>query len=278
MQFVVHTLRFTLEARDPIHFPEGKAGNVLRGALGHALDEDIFRPTRCEGPSGLSNPPRPFVLRVRALDGRTFGSGQQFPVVMNLFEADASSAGRIAAAVGEIAEQGIGPGRGRAQLIATDAKATTIELSETNTGAVHAAGILFLTPTEIKGRDGQLVSEPEFGVLMSRIRDRISTLRTLYGPGPLEIDFRAFAQRASSVRMTSSSLRHVAIERTSSRTGQRHPLGGFTGDAAYEGDLTEFLPYLRAASLTGVGRQTVWGKGEIACHSWNGSHLAEASV
>jgi len=31
----------------------------------------------------------------------------------------------------------------------------------------------------------------------------------------------------------------------------------------YEGDLTEFVPYLRAARWTGVGRQTAWGKGAI---------------
>jgi hypothetical protein len=53
------------------------------------------------------------------------------------------------------------------------------------------------------------------------------------------------------------------IERRSSRTGQVHPIGGFVGEAEYEGDLAEFVPYLHAARWTGVGRQTVWGKGEI---------------
>jgi len=42
-----------------------------------------------------------------------------------------------------------------------------------------------------------------------------------------------------------------------------HSLGGFTGEAEYEGDLAEFLPWLRAARWVGVGRQTVWGKGEL---------------
>jgi hypothetical protein len=42
-----------------------------------------------------------------------------------------------------------------------------------------------------------------------------------------------------------------------------HPLGGFTGSAEYEGDLAEFLPWLRAARWVGVGRQTVWGKGDV---------------
>jgi len=119
--------------------------------------------------------------------------------------------------------------------------------------------VRFVTPTELKGAS----SEPEFGVLASRIRDRISTLRELYGDGPLEIDFKAFGERAAQVRMTRCEFQHVAAERRSSRTGQTHSLGGFTGEADYEGDLTEFVPYLEAARWTGVGRQTIWGKGEI---------------
>ena len=47
-------------------------------------------------------------------------------------------------------------------------------------------------------------------------------------------------------------------------TGQHHPLEGFTGEAEYSGSLDDFLPYLRAAQWTGVGRQTVWGKGELS--------------
>ena len=47
-------------------------------------------------------------------------------------------------------------------------------------------------------------------------------------------------------------------------TGQRHALGGFTGFAEYAGELAEFVPYLEIGRWTGVGRQTVWGKGEIA--------------
>ncbi len=53
------------------------------------------------------------------------------------------------------------------------------------------------------------------------------------------------------------------MQRRSSRTGQTHSIGGFIGEAEYEGDLREFVPFLRAAKWTGVGRQTVWGKGEI---------------
>jgi hypothetical protein len=64
--------------------------------------------------------------------------------------------------------------------------------------------------------------------------------------------------------MTRCEIRDVDAMRRSSRTGQVHPIGGFVGEAEYEGELGEFVPYLKVAKWTGVGRQTVWGKGEIA--------------
>jgi CRISPR/Cas system endoribonuclease Cas6 (RAMP superfamily) len=70
-------------------------------------------------------------------------------------------------------------------------------------------------------------------------------------------------ERAACVEMPRCELRWEHVARRSSRTGQSHPLGGFLGEAEYAGDLAEFLPYLIAAKWIGVGRQTVWGKGEI---------------
>jgi hypothetical protein len=71
-------------------------------------------------------------------------------------------------------------------------------------------------------------------------------------------------ERADRVRMTRCDVKQVAVARTSAQTGQSHSLGGFVGSAEYEGELAEFAPYLKAAQWTGVGRQTVWGKGECA--------------
>jgi CRISPR-associated endoribonuclease Cas6 len=85
----------------------------------------------------------------------------------------------------------------------------------------------------------------------------------MYGAGALPIDFFALGNRAAEVKLTSCDISLVKAERHSSRTGQTHSLGGFIGTAEYEGELAEFLPYLKAARWTGVGRQTVWGKGEI---------------
>ena len=125
----------------------------------------------------------------------------------------------------------------------------------------HADGV------EIRRSESDL---PDFPILAARIRDRLSTLADLYGDGPLTIDFREFGRRAQGVAVVRQQLRFWRAERRSTRTGQTHSIGGFTGEVEYEGDLTEFVPYLHAASWTGVGRQTVWGKGEIAIRNLGG--------
>ncbi|MBI3210852.1 MAG: CRISPR system precrRNA processing endoribonuclease RAMP protein Cas6 [Candidatus Solibacter usitatus] len=273
MRFEVHCLRFVLEARESLFFPPGKAANVLRGAFGWALHHadpasapSVFSPKLSAGPSGLNDAPRPFVFRASHLDGKQFAPGASFYFGVNLFETGVNLVPRFAVTFAQLAAEGIGPGRARCSTVSMDQTSHSIELNDENPG-VSSVLVRFVTPTELKGHDGTLLREPEFGVLLARIRDRISTLRQLYGGGPLDLDFRAFGERASKVRTVRSDLRNVQVERISSRTGQRHSIGGFVGEVEYEGDAGEFLPYLRTASFTGAGRQTVWGKGEIALHS-----------
>ncbi len=237
----------------------------MRGAFGLALeriDPRLFTPRSDSGPSGLADPPRPFVFRARHLDGVTARPGESFHFDLHVFTPDPHAHQAIAEAFEEAACAGFGPGRGRAAMRSPAAERIAIELDDPSAAASRLR-VDFLSPAELK-HEGRIVERPEFGVLFARIRDRIATLRALYGGAPLAIDFAAAGARAAAVRMTACELRHAAIERRSSRTGQTHPLGGFTGWAEYEGALGEFLPYLEAARWTGVGRQAVWGKGEIA--------------
>ncbi|MBI1895665.1 MAG: CRISPR system precrRNA processing endoribonuclease RAMP protein Cas6 [Acidobacteria bacterium] len=298
MFFELYPLRFVFRARDSVHFPAGKPGNVLRGAFGTTLRRlacppecpgaatctradtcayaRVFEP-RGAGPSGLADPPRAFVFRAAHLGGCTIEPGREFSCDVHLFDLRESVLAAFVLAFAELARGGLGPRRGRAELLGVwsrDRRLSAgsslarspepLRLDLCPRGEAPRRIILrFLTPTELKA-GGRLVERPDFEVLFSRVRDRISTLRALYGPGPLAIDFQAAAERARRIRLTRCDIAHVSLERRSSRTGQVHPLGGFTGEAEYEGDLAEFLPYLRAGQFTGVGRQTVWGKGQIS--------------
>ena len=308
MTFEFYRFRFYFRSAGTLHFPVYKSGNIVRGAFG-----DIFRKLVCipschdaktcdiradcpyahvfepqaargEGPSGLVDWPRPFVFRAAHLDGRTLSRDELFHFDVHNFDVRDPALPYFVLAFAQLAREGLGPGRGRAELTSVDQldlnearvaqvfdgeqfrmreldSPNVVDLSETPE-RVRRVRVRCVTPTELKsGR--QVADRPEFGILLGRLRDRISNLRALYGAGPLEIDFREMGERAAAVRMTRSDLQRTEADRLSSRTGQRHPLGGFVGEAEYEGELGEFLPYLRLGKWVGVGRQTVWGKGEF---------------
>ena len=223
----------------------------------------MFEPSAIWGPSGLVDWPRPFVFRAMHLDGVTFHPGAEFHFDVNLFDTEASVVTYLIRTFAQLALEGLGPGRRKVELVSVQQPASPLELSlAREKEPVNRLCVRFITPTELKSSQ-QIVTRPEFCILAARIRDRISTLRELYGPGPLDINSQAFGERARRVQMTRCELRRLDVKRRSSRTGQVHPIGGFVGEAEYEGDLAEFAPYLNAAKWTGVGRQTVWGKGEI---------------
>ncbi len=222
--------------------------NFLRGGFGKALRESDreayerwFAPRASEGPSGLRDSPRAFVIRVAE---QRVEAGGEFSFGLNLF--DPEGADRVVRAFERFVRVESVEGR------------QILRLSLESARRASRVRVSFLTPTELKGAD-----RPEFGALFARLRDRISTLRELYQEGPLEIDFKAIAARAAQIKMTRCEIQRVESERVSRSTGARHSLGGFVGFAEYEGELGEFLPYLEIGRYTGVGRQTVWGKGEI---------------
>jgi len=258
--FFVNRLRLSFRVLDPVQFPAGKAANSLRGALGTTAPE--WFAIRVEsGPSGLRNRPRPFVLRAAHLDGHTIAPGESFHFEVNLFDRRDAVAATLTDAFATIVRQGIGLGRGRAELVASASYPLELELAS-KPFPITNISVRFVTPTELKDKN-TLASQPDFGILFTRVRDRISALSVLYGAGPLDLDFKGLGERAAQVRMTRCDTREIELHRRSSRTGQVHPIGGFVGEAEYEGDLAEFVPFLEAAQFTGVGRQTVWGKGQI---------------
>lgn len=284
--FEFYRFRFHFRALAPVHFPAGKSANVVRGAFGTVLRDSVtpadynrlFEPGAALGkaPSGLADWPRPFVFRVSHLDGLTIAAGGSFYLDVHIFELRLPVLPHFRAAFHQLAIRGLGPGRGRTELerveqldLAGEAREvpgdpgepSSVSL-ETDSEIRNHVAIRFLTPTELKS-DGERVERPVFPILFARLRDRIGTLRSLYGAGPLPIDFFALGLRAGSVRLTRCNLVRESVSRKSGRTGQVHPLGGFTGEAEYEGELSEFLPWLRAARWVGVGRQTVWGKGDL---------------
>jgi CRISPR-associated endoribonuclease Cas6 len=250
--------RFHFRALESVFFPPGKAGNVLRGALGSSLS-NLSAP-RAGRPSGLAEPPRPFVFRAAHLNGKCIAVGETFHLDLHVFDLHAAWVETFVQVFSTWATTGLGPRRGRVELLGTPSAApVAVDLSPA--GSASRCSVAFRTPTELKGCNSK--DDMPFAILFARIRDRISTLRALYGEGPFPIDFQAMAARAATVRTLRCDLEYRDVIRRSSRTGDVHSIGGVEGSADYEGDLTEFVPWLKAAWYTGVGRHTVWGNGVI---------------
>ncbi len=127
-------------------------------------------------------------------------------------------------------------------------------------GAVQLLTIRFLTPTFLRA-DGEVIHRPEFHHVFKRLRDRINALSTFFGDGSLDVDFPELGRQAQKVRTISCDVKWLERFRTSSKTRQRHELSGFVGDATFEGELKEFLPWLVLGELAHVGRHTAWGNG-----------------
>lgn len=307
----LYRLRFHFRCAERIYYPRGKASNVIRGALGTILREiacvphcagakqcdirpqcaysKIFEPAGWEGgPSGLQDPPRPFVLRAAHLDGVTVEAGQAFTFDVHLFLTADPPVEYFVLAFSQLADTGLGPSRGRVRLETVD----LIGLAPTDEvharifadgrflvpdlpkpleiplagGEAEAADpelrIRFTAPMELK-QNGRIAARPEFGLLLTRIVERLSNLCTMYGDAPPQWDWRGLVERAQAVRLVEWRVDRLdPVVRFSTRTGQTHGLGGFLGEAVYRGaGLGEFLPALRAARYCGVGRHTVWGNG-----------------
>ena len=270
--FKVMLFEMEFQVKQDVWFSAWKAGNFFRGKLGIAARRlccpqscpgaascsesvtchyaRLFEPQPAvSGPSGFANLPRPFVLRAEELNGRTFQVGDHFSLRLHLFGA-LETCDLIEKSFQSIEQL---------QLLATRVSQVVIPLVPEPCRLLQ---INFLTPMEIKWKDG-VIRRPDFPALISRLRDRIASISSFHGSGPLNWNYNQIVECSESIQMTNCDVREVEADRRSSRTGQTHGLGGFIGKARYEGDLDQFIPMLRVAEWTGIGRHTSWGNGAI---------------
>ncbi len=245
----------------------------------------VFRPAPPQGSERLSKAqdlPRPFVFEPPIAARERLAPGDDLQVGLTLFGRIGDLLPYFVLALRALADRGLGPTRGRLRLesVATDTPAGSHEVYDHGGGLVTPAReglrlahlvrpgdaaarrirVHFLTPTTLK-RDGHLVTEPSFADLVCRLRDRLSSLATFYGDGPLHIDFAGVGRAAAAVRTVGCRTSWERRTRRSSRTDDVHETSGFTGEAIYEGDLGPWMPLLRFGEAVHVGKYAVWGNG-----------------
>jgi hypothetical protein len=144
LTFEFYRFRFHFRSAGPLYFPPYKSGNIVRGAFGSIFRKlvcipschdaktceirstcpyaRVFEPqaTRGEGPSGLADWPRPFVFRAAHLDGRTISQGEAFYFDVHIFDMGDPALPYFVLTFAQLAREGLGPGRTRADLISVD--------------------------------------------------------------------------------------------------------------------------------------------------------------
>lgn len=234
--------------------------------------------------AGVADPPRSYVLRSPVLDELQFMPGDRFSVDLHLFDLSQPCLRYFILAYMQLSEEGLGPRRARVSLesvvrlgadrqpgrtvfdgqnIEPDAEANPVRLNLAPPRTpVHNLRLMFLTPTALRV-DNHSTMQPDFPAIVARACERIAALSGFYQGRGLDADVGGMCQRARAVHLVAPNTRLLRFERHSTATGETHELSGFVGSADYFGDLTEFVPYLRAAYWTGIGKHTVWGSGAV---------------
>jgi hypothetical protein len=124
----------------------------------------------------------------------------------------------------------------------------------------HTVTLRFLTPTRIK-HQGSFISQPPFHVIVRNVLRRVSSLYYFHCGEQWEFDYRETIERAKEIRSAELNTQWIDWERYSGRQKTRLKMGGFVGEAVYEGDLTEFRPLLLLGQLVHIGKACVFGNG-----------------
>jgi hypothetical protein len=134
-------------------------------------------------------------------------------------------------------------------------------------GALH---LRFVTPVRIKSAYKsssqhliRLSTAEDFPLLVESLYHRLFTLAQLYctsTPQPYKLKAKEFA--AANVTLSHSTIRWVDWERYSNRQQARMKLGGFVGEATFNGAVEEFVPLFTLGEHLHIGKGSSFGLGK----------------
>ncbi len=118
------------------------------------------------------------------------------------------------------------------------------------------------TPLRIR-RNGQLLTEIHFQTLIRNITNRMIAITERYGGWVDREEAERLVMLAGEVKTVREDLSVLHLERYSNRVKEKMDFSGLMGSLEYEGELTPFVPWLSAAQILHIGRNTTFGMGKI---------------
>lgn len=290
MKIPYRIIELQVKAQTELKLPDFK-GSAFRGGFGH-----IFRKITCalkkldcldcplkksciysyvfetpsDGNSSILNMnkyervPHPFVFEPPQSRKKFFNPEESLTLRIILIGKAIEFSPYFVYAISELGKIGIGKGRGKFSLEKTDITETClINLnSDENNYPRTNLSIKALTPIRIKyNRD--LVRNIEFHILMRSLLRRLSLIYYFHVCPKILIENPIdLIKEAERVKKVQDKTYWYDWERYSSRQDARMKLGGVVGEISYEGEISPFMPYIRAGEIIHVGKGTSFGLGK----------------
>ena len=233
--------------------------------------------------------PHPFVLTPPADRRAHFTSEQELKLELVLVGRAINWLAYFICTLEELGRRGVGPSRSRYRVVRVESL-HAYSSTENGTGTTvyqgdvrkvvgtpqvfegsnffdgnreaGAATLLFATPVRIISGE-RLATQLPFPTLIRSLLRRLALLAYFHCGQPVSPEvLQGLIAEAESVRTKDSTLRWYDWQRYSTRQKANMKLGGLVGAVSYQGNLTTFVPFLRAGALTHVGKATSFGLGK----------------
>ncbi|MGC9046101.1 MAG: CRISPR system precrRNA processing endoribonuclease RAMP protein Cas6 [Thermodesulfovibrio sp.] len=296
MQIHYKIVEFTLKAETEINLPDFK-GSAFRGGFGNILRQitcvlkrqqciDCPIKTKCiyayvfetvsDTTANFLNMhkyekvPHPFVFEPPLNKKKLYQPAEEFKFKIILIGKAIEYLPYFVVTIKELGKVGIGKAKGKFIISnISSSNSETISLNSVNLEQNFTKlSLNILTPIRIK-YNRSLVNQLDFHVLIRSILRRISLLYYFHCKKELlQVDVNSLIEKAEKVKILDDNTRWYDWERYSSRQDTRMKLGGVVGEITYEGDITPFIPFLKACEILHVGKGTSFGLGkyEIVNH------------
>lgn len=298
----------TFRAVAPLRLPEYK-GSTFRGALGYSFKqvacalrtnvcEECLLRYRCAYSVCFETPvpqeteimrrydkaPHPFVLEPPLDTRRDYEPGEELTVRLWLVGKAAEFLPHFVCAFDEMAREGLGKGRARAELVrlSTQNGGEQVTLYDNETKKLRGAPatydwdlirertavlrgkpvrLVFETPVRVK-KDGDISGTAHLTDLFPALMRRLHTLGYFFCGADFPKDVGELLDAARSVTTRNSDLQWVDRIRYSARQDKKLLLSGFVGTVEYEDVPDILLPYLCWGEWLHMGKASAFGLGK----------------
>lgn len=297
----ITALKVTYQSLETLHLTAFK-GAILRGAFGYAFRKitcplkdkecfecllkskcvyayifETFRPEDSKIMRKYETIPRPFIFEPPPTNKNEYKTGENFIFNLRLIGKAIDYLPYFIYALDEMGKNGLGKNRGKLELISIkqgtriiydgkdnkikgDIKLQELQLTHPK-NQINKIKIKFLTPYRIiyEGKEAQHLA---FHILIRSLLRRIGLLSYFHSDKPYDINFTDLIAKAQKVRTLQTNLTFHGQSRYSTKQHQRIPMQGMIGEVTYQGNLTNFIPYLKIGEMVHIGKGTVFGMGK----------------